>query len=98
LRRDKYCTLIVVHPQHSHAIYLDSGRARKKDYTDIKSVLNDALTGFAAKTGPLKVERKMRGGLALIHTTNFTCLKQSSEENGMERRRHVVARPSSREV
>jgi hypothetical protein len=54
LRRDKFCTLIVVHPQHSHEIYLDSGRERKKDYTYIKSILNDALTGFATKIGPSK--------------------------------------------
>ncbi|KAK1605397.1 hypothetical protein QYE76_029070 [Lolium multiflorum] len=53
--KDKFCTLIVVHPQHSHAIYLDSGRNRKKEYTHIKGVLNDALTGFDTKTGPLKM-------------------------------------------
>ncbi|KAK1661348.1 hypothetical protein QYE76_049507 [Lolium multiflorum] len=47
-------TLIVMHPQHSHAIYLDSGRDKKKDYAHIKVVLNDALTGFA-KTGPQKM-------------------------------------------
>ncbi|KAK1616926.1 hypothetical protein QYE76_022443 [Lolium multiflorum] len=50
------CTLIVVHPQHSHAVYLDSGRDKKKDYTNIGALLNDALTGFANKAGPLKVE------------------------------------------
>ncbi|KAK1652854.1 hypothetical protein QYE76_070659 [Lolium multiflorum] len=82
--KDKYCTLIVVHPQHSHAIYLDSGRYKKKYYTYIKGVLNDSLTGFASKTAPLKVQRKVRGGLALTHTTNFSCLKQSSKENGMD--------------
>ncbi|KAK1613294.1 hypothetical protein QYE76_036967 [Lolium multiflorum] len=80
---DKFCTLIVVHPQHSHAIYLDSGRDHKKDYTHIKAILNDALTGFASKAGPLKVERKSRGGLVLTHTTNF-CLRRSKEENGMD--------------
>ncbi|KAK1602665.1 hypothetical protein QYE76_037218 [Lolium multiflorum] len=68
---DMYCTLIVVHPQHSHAVYLDSGRDKKKDYTNIRALLNDALTGFANKAGPLKVERKSRGGLVLTHTTNF---------------------------
>ncbi|KAK1621179.1 hypothetical protein QYE76_026696 [Lolium multiflorum] len=52
---DKFCTLIVVHPQHSHAVYLDSGRDRKKDYTHIRALLNDALTGFANKAGPLKM-------------------------------------------
>jgi hypothetical protein len=59
LRRDKYYTLIVVHHQHSHAIYLDSGRERAKDYTDIKSIRNDDLTGFAKRTCTLKVERKI---------------------------------------
>ncbi|KAK1605587.1 hypothetical protein QYE76_029260 [Lolium multiflorum] len=81
---DKFCTLIVVHPQHSHAIYLDSGRDKKKDYAHIKALLNDALTGFANKAGPLKVERKSRGGLVLTHTTNFPCLRQSTEDNGMD--------------
>ncbi|KAK1604030.1 hypothetical protein QYE76_027703 [Lolium multiflorum] len=81
---DKFCTLIVVHPQHSHAVYLDSGRDHKKDYTHIKALLNDALTGFANKAGPLKVERKSRGGLVLTHTTNFPCLRQSTEDNGMD--------------
>ncbi|KAK1565940.1 hypothetical protein QYE76_007682, partial [Lolium multiflorum] len=81
---DKFCTLIVVHPQHSHAVYLDSGRDRKKDYTHIRALLNDALTGFANKAGPLKVERKSRGGLVLTHTTNFPCLRQSTPDNGMD--------------
>ncbi|KAK1686969.1 hypothetical protein QYE76_047817 [Lolium multiflorum] len=81
---DMYCTLIVVHPQHSHAVYLDSGRDKKKDYTNIRALLNDALTGFANKAGPLKVERKSRGGLVLTHTTNFPCLRQSNEDNGMD--------------
>ncbi|KAK1692076.1 hypothetical protein QYE76_008773 [Lolium multiflorum] len=81
---DKFCTLIVVHPQHSHAVYLDSGRDHKKDYTHIKALLNDALTGFANKAGPLKVERKSRGGLVLTHTTNFPCLRQSKQDNGMD--------------
>ncbi|KAK1605574.1 hypothetical protein QYE76_029247 [Lolium multiflorum] len=81
---DKFCTLIIVHPQHSHAVYLDSGRDHKKDYTHIKALLNDALTGFANKAGPLKVERKSRGGLVLTHTTNFPCLRQSTHDNGMD--------------
>ncbi|KAK1697981.1 hypothetical protein QYE76_014678 [Lolium multiflorum] len=84
VEKDMYCTLIVVHPQHSHAVYLDSGRDKKKDYTNIRALLNDALTGFANKAGPLKVERKSRGGLVLTHTTNFPCLRQSNEDNGMD--------------
>ncbi|KAK1608672.1 hypothetical protein QYE76_032345 [Lolium multiflorum] len=82
--KDMYCTLIVMHPQHSHAVYLDWGRDKKKDYTNIRALLNDALTGFANKAGPLKVERKSRGGLVLTHTTNFPCLRQSKQDNGMD--------------
>ncbi|KAK1681184.1 hypothetical protein QYE76_042032 [Lolium multiflorum] len=58
---DKFCTLIVVHPQHSHAIYLDSGRDHKKDYTHIRGLLNDALTGFANKADPLKAVEEDNG-------------------------------------
>ena len=54
MRRDIYCTLIVLYPQHSHAVYFDSGSATRKDYTDIKGVLDDAIAGFADKEGPSK--------------------------------------------
>ncbi|KAK1644183.1 hypothetical protein QYE76_061988 [Lolium multiflorum] len=82
--QDMYCTLIVVHPQHSHASISTLGRDKKKDYTNIRALLNDALPGFANKAGPLKVERKSRGGLVLTHTTNFPCLRQSKQDNGMD--------------
>jgi hypothetical protein len=84
LRSDKYCTLLVMYPQESYAVYLDSGSAKPKDYNDIKSVLNDALTVFANKTGGIKVERKRRGGLCLSHRVEFPCQKQSSPNNEME--------------
>ena len=84
MRRDKYCTLIVMHPWHSHVLYLDSGSEKPKNYTDIKSVLDKALTGFAAKAGPLKHEKRSRGALTCIHTTKFACLKQSATDNGMD--------------
>ena len=73
-----------MYPQHSHACYLDSGSAKPKDYTYIKGVLDDALTGFAAKAGPLKVQRQRRGSLSCTHKIDFPCLKQSSADNGME--------------
>ena len=57
MRRDKYCVLIVVYPRHSYVQYLDSGREKPKNYNDIKFVLDKALTGFAAKAGPLKHEK-----------------------------------------
>ncbi|KAK1647957.1 hypothetical protein QYE76_065762 [Lolium multiflorum] len=54
------------------------------NYTHIRGLLNDALPGFANKAGPLKVERKSRGALVLTHTTNFPCLRQSKEDNGID--------------
>ena len=73
-----------MYPQHSHACYLDSGSAKPKDYTYIKGVLDDALTGFAATAGPLKVQRQRRGSLSCTHKIDFPCLKQSSADNEME--------------
>jgi hypothetical protein len=36
-------------------MYLDSGSAdKKKDYTFIKAVLDDAINGFVEKSGPIK--------------------------------------------
>ena len=79
-----YCVLIVFYPQLSHAIYLDSGSEKKKDYSGIKAVLDKALTSFAAKAGPLKEEKKRRGILGCTHTTEFACVKQSTPDNGMD--------------
>jgi hypothetical protein len=96
-----------MYPRHSHVIYLDSGSAKQKNYADIKSVLDKALTGFAAKAGPLKEERRSRGCLTCIHTTKFACLKQSEADNGMDawfailqmrefvKDQHVLLLPSS---
>jgi len=82
LRRDgdKCCTLIAMYPQHSQAIYLDSGSATPKDYDTVKLVLDKALNSFAKVAGPLKVENKFRGCLKCTHTTKFPCLKQSASE------------------
>jgi hypothetical protein len=76
LRSDKYCTLLVMYPQESYAVYLDSGSAKPKDYGNVKSILNDALTGFASKTCGPKVERKRLGFLSL--TTKSTSPTKSS--------------------
>ena len=72
----------MMYPQYSHVLYLDSGSAKPKNYTDFKGILDEALTGFAAKAGPLKEEKKLRGCLTCVHTTKFACLKQSAD--GME--------------
>ena len=84
MRRLKYCTLIVFHPYHSHVTYLDSGRAVPKDYTDVKYTLDKALNGFRAEVGQLKHEKKVKGCYVCNHVTNFPCLKQSSDDNGMD--------------
>jgi hypothetical protein len=58
----------------------------RKDYTDVKSTLDKALNGFIAKVGinKLKHEKKRQGCYVSNHITNFPCLKQSSDDNGME--------------
>ena len=86
MRRFKYCVIIIFHPYYSHALYLDSGRDVRKDYTDVKSVLDKALSGFIAEVGinKLRQQKKVQGCYVSNHVTNFPCLKQSSSDNGME--------------
>ena len=80
LTRDKYCILIVLSPRWSIATYFDSGSLdRKKDYTRIKGVLDEALEGYAQKGGPfekkgesLTNDKKHR----FRHGTEFHCIKQ----------------------
>jgi hypothetical protein len=77
LRRDKYCTLISFSPKHSHATYFDSGSATKKDYGNIKRVLDDALTGYASNGGSFKGPGKVKcGNHVFTHVTEFPCVKQ----------------------
>ena len=79
MRRDKYCTLIVVSPRHSIATYLDLGSPpAKKNYSIIKSVLDEAIEVYAnkgcsfAKKGELFVEGKH----VMKHVFEFPCVKQ----------------------
>jgi len=78
LRSDIHCTLIVLYPRESHAVYLDSGSATRKNYDAIKEVLDDALTGFSYKEPDLMNRKKTRGGapLNVVHKTDFPCAKQ----------------------
>ena len=80
--RDKYCILIVLSPRWSIATYFDSGSSsKKKDYTKIKGVLDEALEGYAQKGGHFEKEKK---GECLTndnkhrfrHGTEFHCIKQ----------------------
>ena len=74
---DQYCTLIVVSPPNSSTLFLDSGsNTCKKDYTNIKKVLDDALNMYYHRTGKLKREH-IRGGKRVFgHLTEFACSKQ----------------------
>ena len=86
MRRFKYCTLLLFYPYHSDVSYLDSGLDPDKDFTDIKSTLDKALSGFIAEVGIDKIrhEKKVKGCYVCNHITKFPCLKQSAHDNGME--------------
>ena len=82
LRRNIYCTLILISPRYSLATYFDSGSlTKKKDYSRIKSVLDDALEGYASKGCSFanKGAECIRNGKHVFkHVTQFPCVKQSA--------------------
>ena len=45
--------LICFWPKDSHAMYLDSGSAKKRDYMYIRRVLDDALAGYKLEGGKI---------------------------------------------
>ncbi|XP_044973318.1 uncharacterized protein LOC123440835, partial [Hordeum vulgare subsp. vulgare] len=51
---DTHCTLILLSPKYSMATYFDSDRQSKKDYTNIKKVLDDVLPGYAKSGGTFR--------------------------------------------
>ena len=75
--RNKYCVLIVAFPKRSEAIYLDSERHhKKKDYRPIKSVLDEALTGYTFH-GCLVENQYVREGKPVFgHKTDFKSVTQ----------------------
>jgi hypothetical protein len=63
-------------------LYLDSGSAdKRKDYTLIKGVLDDAINDFVEKAGPIKKEVVRRDQLIFKHITTFPCLKQPTNSS-----------------
>lgn len=71
--------MILVSPRYSLATYLDSGsEAKTKNYTYIKSLLNDALEGYAKKGGDFRTgaENVKDGKHMFKHATKFPCVKQ----------------------
>jgi hypothetical protein len=48
-----------MHPYELGVVYLDSGSANQKDYTEIKGVLHKAFNGFVAKADcPITKQKK----------------------------------------
>ena len=81
LRRDEYCVLISVDLKWSMATYLDSGSGeKKKDYSRVRSVLDDALEAYAlANGGPFKQNHEFfrdDGKRRFKHVFQFPCVKQ----------------------
>ena len=80
LRRNIYCTLILISPRYSLATYFDSGSLiKKKNYSLIKSVLDDALEGYASKGCSFAnktAECFQNGKHVFKHVTEFPCVKQ----------------------
>ncbi len=58
------------------AMYLDSDRQLKKDYTNIKKVLDDVLPGYAKSGGTFTRPNRKYGKHVFSHNTMFCCVKQ----------------------
>ena len=58
------------------ATYFDSDRQSKKDYTNIKKVLDDVLPGYARSRGTFSTPVCMYGKHVLTHNMTFPCVKQ----------------------
>ena len=58
------------------ATYFDLDRQSKKDYTNIKKVLDDALPGYATSGGTSKRPVRRYGRHVFTHNTTFPCVKQ----------------------
>ena len=81
MRRERNL-LVVLYPQVSHALYLESSKnTHKEDYTQLKNVLNDALVWFFYSGGSVRKPKRQSGRLVFGHKTDFPCIKQP--ENSM---------------
>ena len=58
------------------ATYFDSDRQSKKDYTNIKKVLDDALPGYARSGGTFKRPVHRYDRHVFTHNTTFPYVKQ----------------------
>ena len=58
------------------AMYFDSDRQSKKDYTNIKKVIDDVLPGYAKSGGTFTRPICKYGKHMFSHNTTFCCVKQ----------------------
>ena len=58
------------------ATYFDSDRQSKKDYTNIKKVLDEALPGYARSGGTFSRTIRRYGQHVFTHNTTFPYAKQ----------------------
>ena len=73
---ETHCTLILLSPKYSTATYFDSDRQSKKDYTNVKKVLDDVLPGYAKSRGTFTRPVRKYGKHVFAHNTMFCCVKQ----------------------
>ena len=79
MRRDIYCTLILIHPRYSVATYLDSrSDAKTKNYAYIKGVLDDALEGYAKGGDFMKGGGECQGRQTHVQAHNQVPLCQAA--------------------
>jgi hypothetical protein len=68
----------MLYPRDSHALYLDSGsKLKEKNYSLIKSVLNEAMDGYIRAEGYCGRLNQVKGKYAFRHRTEFPCPKQA---------------------
>ena len=70
--------LIILYPQYSHALYLDSSKnINKKDYTHIKYVLDSAIFYYGKGGGEVNDKKTRHGRPAFGHKTDFCCISSN---------------------
>ena len=58
MRSEGHAVLIALFPRVSHAVYFDSSRNfKKKDYTNVMSILDSALQGFGMRGGHIEIKK-----------------------------------------
>ena len=77
--RREHCILIVLLPEVSQAIFLDSSRINdpKKEYVELKKVLDSALCGWGMKGGIIRKKIRKSGKTGFAYKTDFPCLTQA---------------------